>query len=243
MNDHRSSASGRARSGVPVVVVVLMASAAAGFAAYRLLGRPSSHHPVEVAQGPASPAPLGTVEAEVAPPTSPAPRVPERLPELRLPGVDGVVHGLGDWKGRPLLVNFWATWCEPCRREIPLLKKLRREHAADGLEIVGIAVDYPDEVRQYAATHGIDYPVLIGESGGLAAANAFGMDPVLPFSVFTDRSGTVVTLRVGELHRDEAELILDRIRDVDTGTLSVSTAREQISDGVRRLRRVQSAPK
>jgi len=66
---------------------------------------------------------------------------------------------------------------------------------------------------------------------------------VLPFSVFTDRSGTVVTLRVGELHRDEAELILDRIRDVDTGTLSVSTAREQISDGVRRLRRVQSAPK
>ena len=164
-------------------------------------------------------------------------------PEFKARDLEDKDVTLGDFQGKVVLVNFWATWCEPCRREIPLLKKLRREHAADGLEIVGIAVDYPDEVRQYAATHGIDYPVLIGESGGLAAANAFGMDPVLPFSVFTDRSGTVVTLRVGELHRDEAELILDRIRDVDTGTLSVSTAREQISDGVRRLRRVQSAPK
>ena len=236
MNDHRSSASGRARSGVPVVVVVLMASAAVGFAAYRLLGRPSSHHPVEVAQGPASPAPLGTVEAEVAPPTSPAPRVPERLPELRLPGVDGVVHGLGDWKGRPLLVNFWATWCEPCRREIPLLKKLRREHAADGLEIVGIAVDYPDEVRKYAYAHGIDYPVLVGDQGGLEAVNAFGMETALPFSVFADRHGRIVTLKVGELHRDEAELILDRVRAVDAGRLALPVAREQISEGISRLR-------
>jgi len=241
VNDHRSSASGHARSGVPVMVVVLMASAAVGFVAYRLLGRPS-HHPVEVTRGPAPPAAPGTVEAEITPPASAAPRVPERLPEFRLPGVDGVVHGLADWKGKPLLVNFWATWCEPCRREIPLLKKLRREHAADGLEIVGIAIDYPDEVRKYTATRGIDYPVLIGESGGLAAANAFGVDTVLPFSVFADRSGSVVTLRVGELHRDEAELILDRIRDVDAGRLPLAAAREQISEGVKRLRTAQPAP-
>jgi thiol-disulfide isomerase/thioredoxin len=166
--------------------------------------------------------------------------VPEQLPEIRLPGPDGAVHSLADWKGRPLVVNFWATWCEPCRREIPLLKNLRRERAADGLEIVGIAVDYPDAVGKYTKAHGIDYPVLIGEEGGLAAAGAFGMDPVLPFSVFADRTGRVVTLKVGELQRDEAELILDRVHDVDAGRLSISTAREQISEGVPRLRRVQS---
>jgi thiol-disulfide isomerase/thioredoxin len=167
--------------------------------------------------------------------------VPLRLPEIRLPGIDGAVHGLADFRGRPLVVNFWATWCEPCRREIPLLKTLRREHAADRLEVVGIAVDSPDDVRKYARTHGIDYPVLIGDQGGLAAASAFGMDTVLPFSVFADREGRVVTLKVGELHADEAELILDRVREVDAGKLTLPAAREQISDGVTRLRTAHSA--
>jgi thiol-disulfide isomerase/thioredoxin len=162
--------------------------------------------------------------------------VPEQLPEIRLPGIDGAVHSLTDWKGRPLVVNFWATWCDPCRREIPLLKTLRHEHAGDRLEIVGIAVDYPDEVRKYAQTHGIDYPLLVGDEGGLEAVNAFGMETVLPFSVFADRQGRIVTLKVGELHQDEAELILDRVRAVDAGTLAVASAREQISEGIRRLR-------
>jgi thiol-disulfide isomerase/thioredoxin len=166
--------------------------------------------------------------------------VPEQLPEIRLPGIDGAIHGLADWKGRPLIVNFWATWCDPCRREIPLLKTIRREHAADRLEIVGIAVDYPDEVRKYARVHGIDYPLLVGDQGGLEAVSAFGMETVLPFSVFADQQGRVVTLKVGELHRDEAELILDRVRDVDAGRLGLPAAREQISEGIRRLRAVHA---
>jgi thiol-disulfide isomerase/thioredoxin len=152
-----------------------------------------------------------------------------------------VTHRLADWKGRPVLVNFWATWCDPCRREIPLLKTLRHEHAADGLQIVGIAVDSLEAVRQYTAEHGIDYPVLIGQQGGLAAVTAFGMDTVLPFSVFADRQGRIVTLKIGELHRDEAELILERLREVDAGTLTVSAAREQISTGVQRLKAARTA--
>ena len=71
-------------------------------------------------------------------------------------------------------------------------------------------------------SHGIDYPVLVGEQGGLEAANAFGMDTVLPFSVFADRTGRIITLKVGELHRDEAELILDRMRDVELGRISLA---------------------
>ena len=143
---------------------------------------------------------------------------------------------LADWRGKPLAINFWATWCDPCRREIPLLKALRREHAADRLEIVGIAVDSPDEVLKYARAHGIDYPVLVGDQGGLEAVSAFGMETALPFSVFADRHGRIVTLKVGELHRDEAELILDRVRAVDAGTLPLATARVQITEGIRRLR-------
>ena len=86
------------------------------------------------------------------------------------------------------------------------------------LQVVGIAVDYPAAVRKYAAARAIDYPVLVGEQGGLAAVSAFGMDTVLPFTVFADPAGRIVALKVGELHRDEAEFILDRLQDVEPGT-------------------------
>jgi thiol-disulfide isomerase/thioredoxin len=172
-------------------------------------------------------------EEAPAPPTT---RVPDRLPDIELRGTDGKVHRLADWKGKPLAVNFWATWCDPCRREIPLLKALRLEHAEDGLEIVGIAIDYADKVKKYASAQRISYPLLIGDDGGLSAAAAFGMETVLPFTVFADREGRVVTIKVGELHRDEAELILARLRDVETGRLPLSAAQAQISAGVRQMR-------
>jgi thiol-disulfide isomerase/thioredoxin len=235
VSDQRAPSSRQAWIGLLALTGVLLASAAVGFIAYRLLLRPTSVHATVAA--PAKPAPSAS-GTEVPPDGTPTPlaKVPEQLPDIRLPGIDGAVHGLMEWQDRPLVINFWATWCDPCRREIPLLKALRREHAADRLEIVGIAVDYPDEVRKYAHAHGIDYPVLVGGQGGLEAVNAFGMETVLPFSVFTDRRGRIVTLKVGELHRDEAQLILDRVRAVDAGTLALPIAREQISEGVSRLR-------
>jgi thiol-disulfide isomerase/thioredoxin len=216
--------------GVLLVALVLAASAAGGFLVHRLAApRPTQLYPL-AAQGAGSPAP-----APPPPDSAPLRRIPERLPQIELPGLDGAPQALSNWSNRPLLVNFWATWCEPCRREIPLLKSLRRAHAAEKLEIVGVALDSAEAVRQYASGHGIDYPVLVGESGGLEAANAFGMDTVLPFSVFADRSGRIVTVKVGELHRDEANLILDRMRDVELGRISLPTARAQISQGIERL--------
>ena len=77
--------------------------------------------------------------------------------------------------------------------------------------------------------------MLLGEQGGYEAAAAFGMEPVLPFSVFADRTGRVVTLKVGELHPDEAGFILDRVRDVEAGRLGLSAARDQIESGIGRL--------
>ena len=135
----------------------------------------------------------------------------------------------------PLLVNFWATWCAPCRREIPLLKALRRDHAAEGLEVIGVAVDFREDVLKYAKDIGLDYPLLIGEQDGLDAAAAFGLDPVLPFSVFSDRQGRIVAVKVGELHADEAEFILARVRDVDEGRLAMPVAQQQIAGKLREL--------
>jgi peroxiredoxin len=222
------------RSGAPgallLIAGVLLLSAALGFLAYRVTRPPQALYATAPAR---PPAPL--------PDATPAPRMPERLPQIELPGLDGRTHRLAEWTGRPLVVNFWATWCDPCRREIPLLRTLRHERAPEGLEVIGIAVDSADAARTYAAKEGIDYPVLVGEEGALAAVGAFGMEPVLPFSVFADRQGRILTLKIGELHRDEAELILERLRDLDAGKLTLADAREQLSAGMQRLNAARAA--
>ncbi len=230
----------RRATGALLGIVILAACAAGGFLAYRLTA--PRHSALTVI-------PLPAPKKAVAPGVAPAPgdvpapaeataaarRIPEDLPPISLPDASGVQHTLADYRGKLLVVNFWATWCEPCRREIPLLKALRREYGKYGLEIVGIAVDYHDAVVKYALVRGIDYPLLIGEQGGLAAVTAFGMETVLPFSVFADRHGRVVALKVGELHPDEARLILERLQQLDQGQLTLAAAREQIGAGISRL--------
>lgn len=166
---------------------------------------------------------------------SPTHAIPEDVPNISLADVNGVKHALSEWKGRPILINFWATWCAPCRREIPLLMQLRHERAADGIEIVGIAVDFRDAVQHYARDMGIDYPVLIGEQDGLEAIAAFGMDTVFPFTVFADRRGRIVTLKIGELRPQEARFILDEVKAVDEGRRGLAAARKEIADGMAKL--------
>jgi len=217
------SATGIAK--VAAALALLAAAASSGFIAYRIMAaRGSRLTPI---QYPSSIHSIAGQSDGSAPPS--ARKIPEVLPQISMPDTGGAVHALSEWKGRPLVVNFWATWCDPCRREIPLLKKLRHERSAQSLEVIGIAVDSTDAVVQYTRTIGIDYPVLIGEKDGLAAIEAFGMDTVFPFTVFADRQGRILTLKVGELHRDEAKVILDSLDDVDSGKVDLSAARQRIS--------------
>jgi thiol-disulfide isomerase/thioredoxin len=116
----------------------------------------------------------------------PRPDPPARL-EAVVPDVLPVVErdregrSAGFRMGRqPVMVNFWATWCGPCRREIPLLNKVHAERAKQKVEIIGIAVDFRDDVLAYAQQTPISYPLLIGEEDGLAAVQAFGMQPNFP---------------------------------------------------------------
>ncbi len=212
---------------------LLAAAGAGGFVAYRLLGAHTSGlTPIEHPGTVRSRASAGESDGS-APPT--ARTIPEELPEVAMPDTAGVPHKLSEWRGRPLMVNFWATWCDPCRREIPLLKKLRRDRADQSLEIVGIAVDFRDAVARYAHSIGIDYPVLIGEKDGMAAIEAFGMDTVFPFTVFADRRGRIFTVKVGELHLDEANVILDALRDIDAGQSDLGAARQRISAEIAQL--------
>jgi thiol-disulfide isomerase/thioredoxin len=218
---------------VAATIALLAAAASAGFIAYRVLGtHASTLTPVQY-PGAARSRPAVAESDESAGPG--VKKIPEALPPISMPDAKGVSHALAEWKGRPLMVNFWATWCDPCRREIPLLKKLRRERSAESLEIVGIAVDFRDAVIQYTHSIGIDYPVLIGEKDGLAAINAFGMDTVFPFTVFADKDGRIFTVKVGELHEDQADVILNGLRDVDSGKTDIAAARQRISTELARL--------
>lgn len=211
-------------------LAVIVIAAGGGFLAYRLTAR----HTTTITVAPAGT--LASRGAQTQPAEAPTPRqTPEVVPDLAMPDRTGARRKLSEWRGHPTLFNFWATWCEPCRREIPLLLKLRHEYAADGVEVVGIAVDSRDAVLKYAQDMHIDYPVLVGEQEGFEAVQAFGMETVLPFTVFTDSQARIVTLKVGELHPDEAAFVLSRVRDVDSGRLALAEARRQIAAQIAQL--------
>ena len=163
------------------------------------------------------------------------PKVPDTLPDIHLTGLDGQRRALRDFGHRPLIVNFWATWCEPCRREMPLLTALREEHRADGLEVVGIAVDFRDSVAEFLRKTPLAYPQLVGEEDGMEAARAFGMPMVLPFSAFIDEQDRIIAVKVGELHRDEAGAILEAMRALRNGRVSVADTRARISEQLKAL--------
>jgi len=215
---------------IVAVAGILLGSAGVGFLAHRLMAPAPTLH-----IAPAAPhAPAAAAASSEA--SSPAARLtPERLPDFTLPDLGGKPHRLSDFGGRPLIVNFWATWCEPCRREMPLLQELRRENQQNKLEIVGIAIDNADSVQEFVHKLGVDYPILVGEKGGLEAVSAFGMDTVLPFSVFADTEGRIIAVKIGELHRDEAGFILARLSDLGAGRIGLAAAREEIKEEIRRL--------
>jgi thiol-disulfide isomerase/thioredoxin len=161
--------------------------------------------------------------------------IPEVLPDFTLATLEGPPRALSSYQHPSLIVNFWATWCAPCRREIPLLRQLRAERGARGVEVLGIAVDFREDVEKYVAKIGLDYPLMIGEEDGFAAADAFGIDPAFPFTVFADAQRRIVAVKVGELHADEAAFILDHIELLNAGRLPLKEVQGLIRAELQRL--------
>jgi thiol-disulfide isomerase/thioredoxin len=162
--------------------------------------------------------------------------IPDRLPNFSLSDLEGKSTSIATWNGKSLVINFWATWCAPCRREIPLLEGLSGEWRDRGVQVVGIAVDHRDPVATYARQLKIAYPILIGEQDALDVAASLGFDsPVFPFTVFTDRRGEVVALYVGELHESQATLILSVVQDLNQDHIELKEARRSIADGLHKL--------
>lgn len=198
-------------------VGVALVAAAAGFAIYQFGIAPKMNAQPDAAVVEATPE---------QPAAEPAATIPDTLPDFTLADIEGQPRSIRSWTGKSMIVNFWATWCAPCRREIPLLRKIQAEHGAEGFQIVGVAVDFREDVLKYAKEIGIDYPVLIGEQDGLEAVNKFGQGSLgFPFTVFTDNQQRIVMFHLGEIHAEQAPVFLDVIRKVNSGELTPAAAR------------------
>lgn len=114
--------------------------------------------------------------------------------------LDGVPQTLVAWRGRILVINYWATWCAPCREEIPMFVRLQQEYAAKGVQFIGIAVDQADKVRDFAQEFNINYPLLIAGIDAVELSRKAGNKAgVLPYTLVLDRSGTIAASLVGGL--------------------------------------------
>jgi thiol-disulfide isomerase/thioredoxin len=114
-------------------------------------------------------------------------------------------QALAQYQGKPLIVNFWARWCGPCRTEIPELIKLNQQYQGKGLIVLGIAIeDKAEPVRDFAKAYDMDYPLLLGKDKGLALMQALGNSKMgLPFTVAIDRQGRIVTVKMGGIKGGE----------------------------------------
>ena len=129
-----------------------------------------------------------------------------------LPDPDGKDQPLSQWKGKVLVVNFWATWCAPCREEMPMFMRFQQNLGPKGLQFVGIAVDQPDKVKQFAGELQLNYPALIGGYGAMELSKTLGNTVMaLPFTVIVDREGRVAHTQLGALKETQLTGILDKL--------------------------------
>lgn len=131
-------------------------------------------------------------------------KAPPALSEPMLVDLDGRSHSLTEWRGKVVVLNFWATWCAPCREEMPVFAALQQELGDKGLQFVGVAIDDPETVRAYLAGHPVNYPILVGDAGVPAWADGLGNQlAALPFSVVFDRGGRKTHAQTGLFRREQ----------------------------------------
>ncbi len=132
-----------------------------------------------------------------------------KRPYFSLPDIDGIQRTVSTWDGKVLVVNFWATWCEPCLREIPAFVDLQNSYGEQGLQFVGIAVDDIAPVREFLIKIPINYPILVHPRDTLPIAEAYGNEfGIIPFTVVVNRDGNIAHTQLGAITHEEAEEII-----------------------------------
>jgi thiol-disulfide isomerase/thioredoxin len=148
----------------------------------------------------------------VAQPASGSTLVGSFRPDFQLGNSTGVFVSPADFAGKTVLINFWATWCVPCRNEMPMLMDLQRQYGSTGLQVVGIALDDAETVKGFIKTYGITYPILIGEADVFDTSLAYGNgEGVLPYSVLVDKAGIVRWQYAGIIQHDKISSLLSEL--------------------------------
>ncbi|HXJ85756.1 MAG TPA: TlpA disulfide reductase family protein [Candidatus Binatia bacterium] len=149
-------------------------------------------------------------------------------PDFTLESLDGKTVSLSEFKGKAVLVNFWATWCGPCKIETPWLVELQNEYGSQGLQIVGVAMDDSgkDEIARFAKEMGMNYPVLLGKE---AVGEAYGGVPALPESFFVGRDGKIVDKIMGIEGKSDIETAIKKALNTEVSVSTRTTANTVIA--------------
>jgi thiol-disulfide isomerase/thioredoxin len=151
-------------------------------------------------------------------------------PSFVLPDIDGVRHDLSEWSGKYRLLNFWATWCAPCRREIPLLKAFQAAQGDNGFQVLGIAVDFQDDVAEYAQKAAFNYPVLVGQEDAMAVAESSGIEFIgMPFTMIVSADGELLNAHLGEIHQQDLDRVVAVLGRLDRGEIDNAGARKELA--------------
>ena len=130
----------------------------------------------------------------------------EPLLAMTLPDLAGAAQSLGQWRGKVIVVNFWATWCPPCLKEIPDFAAVSERHADAPVQFVGIGIDSAANIAAFQEEHRVPYPLLVGSSETLqVAAGMVGAAQALPLTIIVDREGLIHRVKLGALNQDELE--------------------------------------
>ena len=179
-----------------VMAGIGLLAAVGGYFAARTMDRPDATAVPSAAAAPAADSLIG-----------------RQRPDFSLSDATGAPVTAADFDGQPLLVNFWATWCAPCVEEMPMLAELQRDHAQNGLQVVGIAVDEPERAQAFASELGLEYPLLFGRGEAMLVGREYGnASGMLPYSVLVDAGGIVRWTHLGALERADLEERIAELR-------------------------------
>lgn len=175
-----------------MIVVLALLSAVGGYQLQQILNTDNAEQAVIVQNPVAAEEVIGT-----------------KIEDFSLLDVNGEQRYLSEWQGKVIVINFWATWCPPCREEIPAFIELQQQYASEGLQFIGIALQQAKEVRDFIEEFNVNYPSLVGEDGVIKAAKKLGNDiGALPYTVIIDSNGVISFTRRGPLSKSEAESVI-----------------------------------
>ena len=144
---------------------------------------------------------------------------PVMAADFSLPDLEGKTRQFNEWKGKIRVLNFWATWCPPCRKETPMFVELQEKLSTQGVQFIGVAIDEKQKTQDFIDTFGVTYPIMYGADDAIEVAKTYGDRlGMLPWTVVIDKQGSIVYTQAGEFTRQHIESVLQPLLTTQTSS-------------------------